>query len=280
MTASRGIQRHRTAIGRTDLSRPMRMAVNSGLIHGNVSIFDYGCGRGQDVQRLREAGYAARGWDPVHRPQDSRTESDVVNLGYVVNVIEDTREREEALRSAWQLAARVLIVGARLSIDRKSDAAEEFADGCRTRRDTFQKYYKQSELRDWIDATLGVNSVAAAPGVLFVFRDEDMRQSYLETRYRRQRSAPRIRKSDRLFEEHRTILEPLMAFVSDRGRLPLEWELAEFELLEEEFGSVAKAFSVVRRVTGRDQWDRLRLERYQELQIHFALQRFGGRPLQ
>jgi hypothetical protein len=34
----------------------------------------------------------------------------VVNLGFVLNVIEDVDERVSALRQAWELACRLLIV--------------------------------------------------------------------------------------------------------------------------------------------------------------------------
>ena len=50
------------------------------------------------------------GWDPVHLPDGSRAPAQVVNLGYVVNVIEDADERAECLACAWGCAERVLIV--------------------------------------------------------------------------------------------------------------------------------------------------------------------------
>src|SRR5690348_3479955 len=104
------IERGRTAIGRTDFSRPIRLAVEAGLLPQGTSIFDYGCGRGHDVQRLCRAGYAADGWDPNHRPSTRPESADVVNLGYVINVIEDPEERSEAVRRAWSLCRRLLIV--------------------------------------------------------------------------------------------------------------------------------------------------------------------------
>ncbi len=44
-------------------------------------------------------------------------ESDIVNLGYVINVIESAEERQEALLKAWQLTRQVLIVSAQILID-------------------------------------------------------------------------------------------------------------------------------------------------------------------
>ena len=95
------------------------------------------------------------GWDPVHAPDGDRRPASVVNLGYVVNVIEDPGERVEVLRRAWSLAADVLVVSGRLVNERPARGAPAFADGVMTRLGTFQKFYEQSELRDWIEATLG-----------------------------------------------------------------------------------------------------------------------------
>jgi hypothetical protein len=43
--------------------------------------------------------------------------ADVVNIGYVINVIEDTAERRQALLKAWSLTQKVLIVAAQVLID-------------------------------------------------------------------------------------------------------------------------------------------------------------------
>jgi DNA phosphorothioation-associated putative methyltransferase len=271
------IARHKTAIGRNTLSRPLRLALEAQLLQPQATVFDYGCGRGDDVQYLSSMGIAANGWDPNHRPSARRDPADLVNLGYVVNVIEDPRERADALRGAWSLCRRVLVVAARLEHDTDGDRFREFGDGYLTNLKTFQKLYKQLELRDWIDQTLGVRSLPAAPGVFFVFRDETLRQSVLDSRYRRTRAAPKPRISDVLFEQHRAIFEPLMAFVADRGRLPDGAELLAFGDVVTQLGSVRKAFAVVRRVTGPDRWDQLRKERHEELLMRFALDRFGGR---
>lgn len=113
---------------------------------------DYGCGHGGDLDRLRTRGFACVGWDPNHRQSGARRRSGVVNLGYVVNVIEDASERNEALRAAWALAEHVLVVAARLKADLgESEPGEAFADGRLTRLQTFQKFYDQQELRAWIN---------------------------------------------------------------------------------------------------------------------------------
>lgn len=255
----------------------MRLAQEAGLIEAATSVFDYGCGKGSDVTILRSLGVACAGWDPVHRPDANRVEADVVNLGFVVNVIEDPQERAGALRGAWTLARRVLIVAARLDYEPDAAFHREFGDGCLTRRDTFQKFYSQHELREWINATLEVESVAAAPGVFFVFRDEQLRQTFAASRYRRSVAAPRQRLSDALFHEHRELFQGLMDFVAARGRLP-ESEEIDASPFQNVFGSVRRAFAVVERVTGAESWQKIRDERSQDLLVWLALAQFGKRP--
>lgn len=50
------IQRHKAAIVRQELSRPITLALNASLFTPGVSFFDYGCGYGGDVKRIGGAG--------------------------------------------------------------------------------------------------------------------------------------------------------------------------------------------------------------------------------
>src|SRR5205807_1811100 len=102
-----------------------------------------GCGHGHDLRLLRGVGVSCSGWDPVHRPEGELTTSEVVNLGYVVNVIEDAGERAATLRSAWSLATKLLIVSARLAAEARDVSFVPFEDGCLTRLSTFQKFFQQ-----------------------------------------------------------------------------------------------------------------------------------------
>ena len=273
-----GTNRARTATSRTDLSRPLKCAIADGLITDDTSIFDYGCGRGGDLRRLAAIGYQASGWDPVHRPDTPRTRSAVVNLGYVVNVIEDVSERCDALRGAWALTDQVLIVSARLNVDGKAlQESYSFADGCVTSRGTFQKFYEQHELRNWIDSTLKANAVPVTPGIFYVFRDEQLRSDFIAARYRRRSMAPRLARSAELFAAHKDLLSPLMRFVTDRGRLPVDDDLTEASSIIEVFGSLRKAFRVVLTVTDEERWEQIKRERSQDLLVYLALSQFEGR---
>jgi DNA phosphorothioation-associated putative methyltransferase len=235
------IARHRTALRRAGLSRPIRLSLEEGLINKDRFIFDYGCGHGDDMLHLRSQGINCAGWDPVYHPQGNRILADIVNLGYVINVIEDAQERASVLREAWSLTRKLLIVSARLTVDAKEESQTSYEDGWLTRLGTFQKYYEQHELRDWIDSVLNVSSVPAAPGIFYVFRDENLRQSFAASRYRRRTAAPRQRRSDVLFEQHKAVLEPLMEFIASRGRLPDDSELEAASLIRNELRSLNRA---------------------------------------
>lgn len=270
--------RHRTAIRRGELSRPIRLALQHELLGPSRSFFDYGCGRGDDLERLATLGYRVEGWDPHHRPTTPRRPADVVNLGYVVNVIEDADEREAALRNAWGLAKSVLVVSARLEDERDLAHVAPLRDGWVTRRGTFQKFFAHDELGAWIDSVLGCHSVAAGLGTYYVFRESVERESYLASRFRRRMKLPTRRISDRAFEENQDVLQPLMSFVEQRGRVPDIKELANSRDLLERFGSLRRAFRVVLLVTDNEGWEKVKRERAVDLLVHLALMRFHGRP--
>src|SRR5690242_12845370 len=120
------VARHRTAISRYKLSRPLSLAIEHGLIDSNTRVFDYGCGRGDDVRNLQRTGISSSGWDPVHYPSNEVKPADVINLGYVINVIEDPGERKLALQKAWSLTEKLLLVSARLLSEAREINAPTF----------------------------------------------------------------------------------------------------------------------------------------------------------
>lgn len=176
------VARDRTALTRANLSRPISTAICDGILRPHHTVFDYGCGKGDDLRFLRSLGYQAHGWDPVHRPNSERRRAHVVNLGYVLNVIEHSAERAQVLRSAWDLASGVLVVSARMSWDSRGLVGRPFGDGIITRTGTFQKFYAQTELAEWIEQTIGKKPFAAAPGIFYVFREEAAAQRFVASR--------------------------------------------------------------------------------------------------
>ena len=140
------IERHKTAMTRYDLSKPVKTLLEYGLLKTEATFFDYGCGQGSDVRGLQALGHAAEGWDPVHRPEVRKREADIVNMGYVLNVIEDPAERVEALVDAYRHARRLLVVSGLIQETVESDRAAQYRDGIVTQRNTFQKFFEQQEL--------------------------------------------------------------------------------------------------------------------------------------
>jgi DNA phosphorothioation-associated putative methyltransferase len=179
MTSSTKIDRAKTALSRNNFSRPVQHLLEMGLLTKKQTFFDYGCGRGDDIAGLLDLGFRASGWDPAYRGDSERINSDVVNIGFVLNVIESPAERADALKAAWNLTRGVLMVTVISVWERPKDGLSEFADGHVTQRGTFQKYYEPGELKEYVDAILEVDSIPSSPTAVLCFRDSDLEQEYL-----------------------------------------------------------------------------------------------------
>lgn len=174
------VQRHLTAIQRNQLSRPVLVALRDEMLTKSDSFFDYGCGRGQDLEYLGEMGFKASGWDPAHAPASLKSKADIVNLGYVINVIEDPKERAQVLKEAFKLAKKALIVSAMIGF-RDRGRSEVHNDGVLTQRGTFQKYFEQDELEKFISTALKRDAYPAALGVFYVFAQSELEESYCQS---------------------------------------------------------------------------------------------------
>lgn len=274
------IERHKAAIKRKELSKPVRLALEADIFSSTeTTFFDCGCGHGGDFKRMADKGYQSTGWDPYYSPNNAINSADIVNLGYVINVIESLSERREALIKGWELTKKVLIVSAQVLIyDRQSQGKLLYGDGIITARNTFQKYYEQEELKIYIDQVLNVNSIPVALGIYFVFRDETEAENFRASRFRSRLKTPRVSYGNKRFEDYQEQLAPLMAFFSDRGRLPLKNELPEEGNLIAEFGNLRRAFQVILQATDTREWDKIADKRRQDLLVYIALTLFGDRP--
>lgn len=274
------IDRHKAAIPRKSLSRPVRLAVEAELfVSPDITFFDYGCGYGGDIERIAEQGYNSTGYDPYYRPNDPLIASDIVNLGYVINVIEDLQERREALLAAWELTRQVLIVSAQVLVNDRTQGLVAYGDGVITSRNTFQKYYEQEELKNYIDQVLENESIPAGLGIYFVFRDENQAQAFRLSRYHSSAKTPRVYKMLQKFEDYAELLTPLMEFYTQRGRLPVKGELHNEEAIKAEFRSFKRAFRVILQVTEQKDWDEISDKRGQDILLYLALSHFSERPL-
>jgi len=175
-------ERRLTAIGRAALSVPARQALADRQLLPEQTVLDYGCGRGGDVLALQRLTCRVTGWDPYYTPGTALEPADVVLLTYVINVIEDPEERRLTLARAWDLATTVLVVSARLTWEKAKVRGSTFGDGVLTSRRTFQHLFRPGELRDYVEEVTGRRCVAAAPGIVYAFKDDSARLRFLAHR--------------------------------------------------------------------------------------------------
>jgi DNA phosphorothioation-associated putative methyltransferase len=203
----------------------------------------------------------------------------VVAVGYNYRVLRDSVGRFCGVPH-WPVfrcpPRDVLIVAARTTLEEAQDA-EAFGDGVLTSRRTFQKFYAQSELQDYIRQTLEQEPVAVAPGVFFLFRQTAQRESYLSANARRASTAPKARRTERVYAEHQTALDALAAFVTQHGRLPTDDDAFDASEIAARLGSVKRAFLTLKRVFSPEHWLSVAEGAKQDLLVYLALAKFRGR---
>ena len=173
--------RYRTALKRRKLSSCMGALIDSSLVTRKSQIFDYGCGRGDDVAILQFSEFEnVSGWDP-HYAKDNPipASSEFVNLSFVLNVIEDEEERYRVLRSAFQISSKALVFSVMLHHQNTLQFARPYKDGFLSSINTFQKYYSATEIEQVVQTILEERPIKMAAGVYIVFKDKELEQEYL-----------------------------------------------------------------------------------------------------
>lgn len=282
--------RHKTAIVRRELSKPVKTLLSYGLLRKDRKVFDYGCGLGGDAAGLSELGYQVFAWDPYHRPDGEKQKSSVVNLGFVLNVIEDPAERVEVLLDAWDFTDDLLVVTTLVVGGEQYSSVRLLGDGIMTSTGTFQKYFEQGELQSLIEEALGTEALPVASGVFYVFRDPKKRQQFFFQRTKRaidweaisQRlgllgSVQRVRKRERLFEENRDLLEQFWERIAELGRLPRPTEFEEYEQIRKVCGSAPEALRYFVEKFGKDTLEEARVRRKEDLVVALASYQFQKR---
>ncbi len=267
-----GIRRGRTALRRYSCSRPIALALTDGVVSPTTTVFDYGCGLGGDVEYLQRRGVQASGWDPHHAPDASIEEADVVHLGYVLNVIEDPRERVETLTRAYALARRALVVSVR--VERGIDAGVEYGDGIITGAGTFQKFYTQPEFISYIETILGRRPYVASVGVAYVFRNETDEAELLARNAFSSRSDVRTE----LVEEfgRNRCAKAYVQRAMELGRLPLPIEFDGYEALLDAFGSSERIARLASTLIDPATVEATRAQRKADILTYVAMLRLQG----
>jgi len=284
-TNKKEIDRHKTAIVRHDLSAPMKALAKSGFLSGEYSIFDYGCGRGDDLRELEAHGIDAVGWDPTFLPDADIINSDIVNIGFVINVIEDQDERMEALSTAWETSDKLLVVSAMLATESYLSQFTPYKDGVITSRNTFQKYFSQAELKYYIERIIEYEAIAIAPGIFYIFKDKQLEQEFLQNRHKRsyqwqQLTVPKPVTEDQariLFTKHPKLLKSFWLSCLAYGRCPAYEEFEQSQEIKEVVGSSKKALKLVTDWFGEDELKLAKTMRREDLLICFSLAMFEKR---
>ena len=280
------IHRHRTALSRSELSKPVRVAMECGLLSEVDTFFDYGCGLGTDVAGLRAMGMEASGWDPAFFPTESKRPAQVVNLGFVLNVIEKPAERVSVVREAWVLAGRTLLVSTLVHGQEEYSCIRPHADGYLTSRNTFQKYFEPAELQALIEHALDAEAFPVGLGIYAVFRDPRHAQDWLARRTRRVIDweilsrrlgflRPRLqRQAVDLYALHRDLLDACWNCMLDLGRFPTPPEFPQFDEIRSKVGAPRRIHQIFLTRFGEATFEAARAQRRDDLLAYLALANF------
>jgi len=285
------IERHRTALCRSSLSAPVQALLRYELLTLTKTFFDYGCGRGNDIRQLQLNGYLARGWDPYYANTESHIISEVVNLGFVLNVIEDCDERVEVLKAAYGLTKEVLSVAVML-YGSVPPTGQPYRDGYRTQRNTFQRYYTQIEFKNFVESILKTDAIAVGPGLFFVFVNKITEQRFL---FERQRSkfkkfslnyyksaqsnrlrTPRIKVSRlrNLIVQYQAQLNTIWELWVELGREPQEDQVEEAPSLSVAFGNWRRVLKITYATQNKTQLEHAIKQRKDDLIVYLSLRLF------
>lgn len=284
------VERHRTAINRNQLSQPMQALARHNYLNGDYNVLDYGCGKGDDVRELEAHGIDVIGWDPVHRLEETLAERDIVNLGFVLNVIEDRQERTQTLLNSWKLTNKILVVAVMVAGESTIRQFTPYKDGVITSINTFQKYYSQGEIKYYIESTLDETAIAVGQGIFLVFKDKLEEQLFLSERQHIRRDwSQKTQRQLELKPEtlQKDIIDKNIELFSDYwettlelGRIPANSEFEFSDQIRRICGSNIKAHQTLLKHFGSEVFDEARNKRKEDLFVYFALSLFEKRKPQ
>lgn len=284
------VARHKTAIDRNQLSQPMQALARHNYLNGDFSVLDYGCGKGDDVRELEAHGINVTGWDPVHRPDEVFSSHDIVNIGFVLNVIEDRQERTETLTDAWKHADKILSVAVMVAGESIISQFTPYKDGIITSRNTFQKYYSQGEIRYYIESSLNETAIAVGQGIFLIFKDKLEEQLFLAERQHIKRDwnqktqrllaqKPKAIKKD-VIDKYIDLFTDYWDTTLELGRLPANNEFEFSDQVRRICGSHNKAHQALLKHFGEEVYEESHQKRREDLLVYFALGMFEKRKAQ
>ncbi len=162
---------------------------------------------------------------------------------------------------------------------------EPYKDGVITSRNTFQKYYTQGELKEFIEQALDENAIAIGPGIFYIFRDKQLEQAYLQNRFKRNYEWQHLTapepvdetKARLLFTQHQSLLESFWQRCLSLGRCPANDEFEQSDELKQVIGSHKKALRLATQWFDEDELQQAQAMRKEDMLIYFALGQFAKR---
>ena len=274
------VERHKTALTRYHHSKPIEVALNDQIITNQRSLFDFGCGKGTDIRLLKESGHKAEGYDPHFAPDNDKIKSDVVNLGYVINVIENPDERIRTLKEAFSLAKYCLVISAQVITEKNQVYGENYNDGVITKRDTFQKYFTQIELKTYIEQALDTEAIPANIGIFYVFVNEKDKQEFIANSVRRHKvTLPRnIKSLEEVLKPHQELLIRYAQALTKLGRSPLPTEFDELKKIKEILGSPQRSVTICEKLFDDFDYDQAQENKFEDTIVYLALSNFRKKP--
>jgi DNA phosphorothioation-associated putative methyltransferase len=235
-------------------------------------------------------GFIANGWDPVHKPNEQKNIADIVNLGFVLNVIDDQTERTEVILDAFKLTKKLLVVSSMIATSNTKNIGKPYKDGILTRNNTFQKYYHQNELRQYIEDVLEKTAVAVGPGIFYIFRSSADQQEFISKRSKQEidwvqisnklypGKAERVKlKREKLYEENQELLGLFWKLMLDLGRIPQKDEFELFDSLREKVGTPNTARKIFIEKFGKKTLEEAFEIRQNDLLVYLALSNFRNK---
>ena len=243
------IERQKTAILRRRISKPVQLLLEDKLLTEETTFFDYGCGKGEDLYFLSKMKLKANGFDRFFQPHNSKIKSDIVNLGFVINVIEDPMERISVLNDAFALAQDLLVVSVMIRDTVVQAGETEYGDGIITSWSTFQRYYTQREFRKYLEMNLNTQITVAGLGVFYIFKNPEWHQKYIESRVKISHTSIL---SELKLQEHNRILGEWLSAYHELGRLPSKSEFKDYKYIQRFYGTIEKAEESIRTELGEE----------------------------